>query len=60
MVGLDATERARLHIKQGKALHAKLEGIKNSPRDEVLCRTCRDKVQERLKKRRGYEGGVTR
>jgi hypothetical protein len=27
MVGLDATERTKLHIKQGKALHAKIRGL---------------------------------
>jgi hypothetical protein len=62
MLGVDAARIARQHIAQGEKIHAKIHGLmkRKSPRHEILCRTCKDKVQERLKKRRGYEGGVTR
>jgi hypothetical protein len=73
LLSVEANQRAREHIDQGKKLHEKLEAqkkkgmwktkkvsdrvkvtyfeaAKRSPRDDVLCRTCRDKQEERKKK----------
>jgi hypothetical protein len=50
LLSVEANQRAREHIDQGKNLHAKLEDQKKKGMWETKCRTCRDKQEERKKK----------